>query len=82
MTRRALALADRNELAILKAHARRERLLVYWLLRAYESGQRKWGTWSVQETMDGLHNVLWNLGYDPTTPRARRLLARNARTRP
>ena len=47
--------------------------MVYWLLRAYHSGHREgWeGGHSVQETMDGLHVFLCNLGYDPNDEHAR-----------
>lgn len=41
--------------------------LIYWLLRAYESGHRQgWEEGpSTAETMDGIHSVLYNRGYDP-----------------
>src|SRR5690349_6534361 len=42
--------------------------LIYWLLRAYQSGHREgWEDGpSSDETMDGLLSVLANRGYDPT----------------
>lgn len=55
----------------------RERFLVYWLLRAYESGHREgWEEGpSVRETMDGLHAVLCNIDLDPNlSDQAKRIL--------
>lgn len=54
-------------------------MLIYWLLRAYDSGHRKgWEEGpSVAETMDGLLSVLANLGYDPNlSVKAEELLKR------
>lgn len=55
---------------------RQREWFVYWLLRAYQSGHREgWeDTPSVQVTMDDLHNVLCNEGYDPAKPQAVELL--------
>lgn len=55
----------------------RERLL-YWLLRCYQSGHREgWEDGpSVAETMEGVHSILCNEGYDPAQPQAAALLAR------
>ena len=45
-----------------------EQILAYWLLRAHASGHREgWQDGpSVAETMDGIFNVLVNMGLDPT----------------
>lgn len=42
-------------------------MLIYWLLRAYQSGHREgWESGhSSDETMDGICSVLANLHYDP-----------------
>lgn len=55
----------------------RETLLLYWLLRAYESGHRQgWEEGpSVRETMDGIHSVLCNEGFGPNLPAAKELLS-------
>ncbi len=47
-------------------------LLIYWLLRCYQSGHREgWEeTPSTQETMDRLLDVLANRGYDPNEDQA------------
>ncbi len=61
------------------AGERQAAALLYWALRAYHSGHREgWEPGpSVQETMDGLHDALCNLGYDPNlSPQAMRLMAR------
>jgi len=49
-----------------EARAERE-LLIYWLLRAYQSGHREgWeAAPSVGDTMEGILHTLANLGYDP-----------------
>lgn len=67
----------------LQAHARRERLLAYWLLRAYQLGHRP-GTDPAQDhpTLIGIWQTLRHLSYNPIVPRAKRLLARKGRTRP
>lgn len=54
----------------------RERMLIYWLLRAYQSGHREgWEEGpSTDETMDGILNVLANLGYDPNLSEAAKKL--------
>jgi hypothetical protein len=57
---------------------RRERLLAYWLLRAYRDGLQP----LTIETRQQIWSALCHLGYDPATLKARRLLARKARTRP
>src|SRR5690348_13109813 len=66
--------------ASLKAYADHECVmrieLIYWLLRAYQSGHREgWEAGpSVDETMDRICNVLANAGYDPSGEQAKRLL--------
>jgi hypothetical protein len=49
---------------------------IYWLLRCYQSGHREgWEKGpSVEETMNDLHSVLCNEGYDPAKPGAAALL--------
>ena len=46
--------------------------LIYWLLRAYQSGHREgWEKGpNTDETMNGLLNVLANRGYDPNEDQA------------
>jgi len=56
--------------------------LIYWLLRAYQSGHREgWEKGpSTDETMDGICSVLANRGYDPNLDQAAKdLLARKPR---
>jgi hypothetical protein len=56
--------------------------LIYWLLRAYQSGHREgWEPGaSTDETMDGLCSVLANRGYDPNlSDAAKELLSRPPR---
>ena len=57
--------ADREREALVKAE---RDLLLYWLLRAHRSGHREgWQDGpSVAETMEGIHDLLCNMGYDPT----------------
>ena len=45
-----------------------QRQLIYWLLRAYQSGHREgWEQGpSTDDTMDGICDVLANLGFDPS----------------
>lgn len=47
-------------------------ILIYWLLRAYQSGHREgWEAGpSTDETMDGICSVLANRGYDPNEDQA------------
>ena len=54
--------------------------MIYWLLRAYDSGHREgWEPGpSVSDTMKGMHGFLCNLGYDPNL--SRKALARHVRT--
>lgn len=57
-------------------------ILIYWLLRAYQSGHRNgWEPGpNTDETMDGLCSVLANRGYDPNTDQAaKNLLAQSPR---
>lgn len=57
-------------------------ILIYWLLRAYQSGHREgWEAGpSTDETMDGICSVLANRGYDPNKDQAAKdLLAKPAR---
>lgn len=60
--------------------AEREReTLIYWLLRAYQSGHRQgWEPGpSTDETMDGLCSVLANRGYDPNLANAAKELLKS-----
>lgn len=52
--------------------------LIYWLLRAYQSGHREgWEDGpSADETMDGICSVLANRGYDPNLSDAAKELLR------
>jgi hypothetical protein len=57
-------------------------LLIYWLLRAYQSGHREgWEDGpSSAETMSGILNVLANIGYDPNlSDAAKDLVGRSPR---
>lgn len=68
---------DNDLRALTDKHARERELLIYWLLRAYQSGHREgWeDTPSVDATMDGLLHTLANLGYDPNlSAEARKLV--------
>lgn len=70
-------LAQKKQM-IAKQATERERLLIYWLLRAYQSSHREgWEEGpSDAETMDGVLNVLANLGFDPNlSDAAKELLA-------
>jgi hypothetical protein len=73
MTRaEALLLLERERL-----DRRREReWYIYWLLRCYQSGHREgWEEGpSVRQTMDDIHNVLCNAGYDPAETEAQSLM--------
>lgn len=70
--------------ASLKAYEKHECVmrieLIYWLLRAYQSGHREgWEAGpSTDETMDRICDVLSNAGYDPSCDDANRLLADEA----
>lgn len=56
-------------LAEAKLKAERD-LLLYWCIRAHNSGHREgWEPGpSTQETMDGIHSLLANMGHDPVKP--------------
>lgn len=51
--------------------------LIYWLLRAYQSGHREgWEPGpSTDETMDRILDILANAGYDPNHQKAKDLMA-------
>src|SRR5688500_17934878 len=58
--------------------------LIYWLLRAYQSGHREgWEPGpSTGETMERICDVLANVGYEPHSAKAKRLLSEGYRTMP
>jgi hypothetical protein len=58
---------------------RQREWFIYWLLRAYQSGHREgWEPGpSTDETMDRIHDVLCNEGYDPTNLQATELLTQS-----
>jgi hypothetical protein len=58
--------AEEYEQSAMRFFKERE-MLIYWLLRAYQSGHREgWEQGpSTDETMDGICSVLANLHYDP-----------------
>lgn len=69
---------EQASLRIAELEARND-MLIYWLLRAYQSGHREgWEEGpSTDETMSGILNVLANLDIDPNlSPKAAEILKR------
>jgi len=63
---------DIERSAVMRDSDEEREVLIYWLLRAYQSGHREgWEDGpSTDETMDGLLSVLANRGYDPNLSEA------------
>lgn len=78
----ALARLKANSIAAWNTRTAERETLIYWLLRAYQSGHREgWEAGpSTDETMDGICSVLANRGFDPNEDQAAKdLLAKPAR---